>query len=56
MEPEVQAAIIKAASDWALFILKDLPSPSAKEDEAALEVLEFTFRRTYEIIVNVVQP
>ncbi len=56
MEPEVQAAIIKAASDWTLFILKDVPSPSPKEDEMALKVLEHTFRLAYDKIGKVVTP
>ena len=56
MEPEVQAAIIKAASDWTLYILRDVPSPSPKEEEMALKVLEYTFRLAYEKIGKVVVP
>ena len=56
MEVEVQAAIIKAASDWTLFILKGVPSPELEESDKALEALKLIFRRAYEKIGNVVAP
>ena len=50
MEPEVEAAIIKAASDWALLLHKDLSPADAKLD---LESLQNVFRLAHAKIVDV---
>ncbi len=56
MEPEVQAAIIKAASDWALYIVNNLNPPNSKRPEQDLNSLENAFTTAYEKIGNVVAP
>ena len=54
MSPEVQAAIIKAASDWALFITKTLPPTKYPKRDLLRLKKAFTF--AYEIIGNIVEP
>lgn len=58
MESEVQAAIIKASSDWALYIVNSSNPPPHQKPEASLELdsLRNIFRLAYEKIVNVVEP
>ena len=56
MKPEVQAAIIKAASDWAILIVKDLNPPTKINPKLDLESLQNIFRLAYEKIGNVVEP
>lgn len=58
MEPEVRAAIIKAPSDWALYIVNNTNPPPHQKPEAKIELdsLRNIFRLAYEKIVNVVEP
>ena len=58
MEAEVQAAIIKASSDWALYIVNNTNPPPHQKPEARIELdsLQNTFRLAYEKIGNVVEP
>lgn len=58
MEAEVQAAIIKASSDWALYIVNNTNPPPHQKPDARIELdsLKNIFRLAYEKIGNVVEP
>jgi len=58
MEPEVQAAIIKAASDWALYIVSNLNPPPHQKPDSTIELdsLEHMFRIAYDEIGKIVAP